>query len=54
MTKLSMEERAYLRIETPGATGFEGALLRLIGAWKRMPMGEGEREKVKRRKYLVY
>jgi regulator of protease activity HflC (stomatin/prohibitin superfamily) len=40
MAKLSMEEKAYLRIETPGATGFEGALLRLIGAWKRMPRGE--------------
>jgi regulator of protease activity HflC (stomatin/prohibitin superfamily) len=44
MTKLSMEERAYLRIETPGATEFEGALLRLIGAWQRMPRGrEGRR-----------
>jgi regulator of protease activity HflC (stomatin/prohibitin superfamily) len=47
MTKLSMEERAYLRIETPGATGALGDLLRLIGAWQRMPRGT---QKEKRRK----
>jgi len=45
MTKLSMEERAYLRIETPGVTGFEGALLRLIGAWQRMPKGKQREER---------
>jgi hypothetical protein len=39
MTKLSMEERAYLRIETPGATGALGDFLRLIAAWQRMPRG---------------
>ena len=39
MTKLSMEERSYLRIETPGAEGGLGDFLRLIGAWQRMPMG---------------
>jgi hypothetical protein len=44
MTKLSMEERAYLRIETPGATGALGDLLRLIGAWQRMPRGKSKRE----------
>jgi regulator of protease activity HflC (stomatin/prohibitin superfamily) len=51
MTKLSMEERAYLRIETPGATGALGDLLRLIGAWQRMPPGRkkgGGREKSKK------
>jgi regulator of protease activity HflC (stomatin/prohibitin superfamily) len=51
MTKLSMEERAYLRIETPGATGALGDLLRLIGAWQRMPPGRekgGRREKSKK------
>jgi regulator of protease activity HflC (stomatin/prohibitin superfamily) len=40
MTKLSMEEGAYLRIETPGATGALGDLLRLVGAWQRMPKGK--------------
>jgi hypothetical protein len=45
MTKLSMEERAYLRIETPGATGALGDFLRLIGAWQRMPRGEGKMQK---------
>ena len=40
MTKLSMEQGAYLRIETPGATGMEGVLLRLLGAGKRMPIGK--------------
>jgi regulator of protease activity HflC (stomatin/prohibitin superfamily) len=44
MTKLSMEQRSYLRIETPGATGMEGAFLNLIGAWKRIPGGESEQE----------
>jgi len=44
MTKLSMEERAYLRIETPGAEGALGDFLRLIGAWRRMPMGRGPKE----------
>ena len=44
MTKLSMEERAYLRIETPGATGALGDLIRLIGAWQRMPTGKKETE----------
>jgi regulator of protease activity HflC (stomatin/prohibitin superfamily) len=44
ITKLSMEERAYLRIETPGATGALGDLLRLIGAWQRMPRGKSKRE----------
>jgi regulator of protease activity HflC (stomatin/prohibitin superfamily) len=37
MSKLSMEEKAYLRIETPGAEGALGDFLRLIGAWQRMP-----------------
>jgi len=37
LSKLSMEERAYFRIETPGAEGGLGDLLRLIGIWKRMP-----------------
>jgi hypothetical protein len=45
MTKLSMEERAYLRIETPGATGALGDFLRLIAAWQRMPRGEGRRRR---------
>lgn len=40
ITKLSMEEGAYLRIETPGAEGGLGDFLKLIGAWKRMPMGK--------------
>jgi regulator of protease activity HflC (stomatin/prohibitin superfamily) len=47
MTKLSMEEGAYLRIETPGATGALGDLIRLIAAWQRMP---GGRVKTKKRK----
>jgi regulator of protease activity HflC (stomatin/prohibitin superfamily) len=38
MSKLSMEERAYLRIETPGAEGALGDFLRLIGAWQRLPV----------------
>jgi hypothetical protein len=37
MSKLAMEEEAYLRIETPGATGLLGDFLRLVGAWQRMP-----------------
>jgi regulator of protease activity HflC (stomatin/prohibitin superfamily) len=37
MTKLSLEKDAYLRIETPGATGALGDFLKLIGAWQRMP-----------------
>ena len=45
MTKLSMEERAYLRIETPGAEGALGDFLRLIGAWQRMPKGKKREEK---------
>lgn len=45
ITKLSMEEKAYLRIETPGATAFGGEFLRLIGSWLRMPMGKPEGEK---------
>ena len=49
MTKLSMEEKAYLRIETPGAVGALGDLLRLIGAWQRMPKGKEEKTKVTRR-----
>ena len=44
MTKLSIEEKAYLRIETPGATGFGGEFLRLIGAWLRMPKVGPEQE----------
>jgi regulator of protease activity HflC (stomatin/prohibitin superfamily) len=44
MTKLSMEERAYLRIETPGATGALGDLIRLIAAWQRMPRGRRKRK----------
>lgn len=44
MTKLSMEEKAYLRIETPGAGDFLGGLLTLIGALKRMPMGKPPEE----------
>jgi hypothetical protein len=40
ITKLSMEERAYLRIETPGAKGGLGDILRLIAAWQRMPIGK--------------
>jgi len=52
MTKLSMEERAYLRIETPGATGALGDFLRLIAAWQRMPRGRGE-EREERRKSRV-
>jgi hypothetical protein len=35
-----MEERAYLRIETPGAKGGLGDILRLIAAWQRMPIGK--------------
>ena len=50
MTKLSMEERAYVKIETPGATGFGGELLRLIGAWKRMPMGPPEEKPTEEKK----
>ena len=58
MNKLAMEGQAYLKIETPGATGFGGDLLRLIAAWKKMPTGlseeipikesvEGEKKKTK-------
>jgi hypothetical protein len=57
MTKLSMEERAYLRIETPGAEGALGDFLRLIGAWQRMPKGkaakEGSKEEKKKRKFSL-
>lgn len=50
MTKLSMEERAYLRIETPRATGALGDFLSLIAAWKRMPPGiPKEKERPKRK-----
>ena len=35
-----MEEKAYLRMETPGATGMEGVFLRLLGALKRIPTGK--------------
>jgi len=44
MSQLSWEERAGLRIETPGATPFGGEFLRFIGAWLRMPEGK-EKEK---------
>lgn len=47
MTKLSMEERAYLRIETPGAEGALGDLLRLLGAGKRMPTAGGKEKEEK-------
>ncbi len=40
ITKLAMENRAYLRIETPGATGALGDFLRIIGFWKRTPPGK--------------
>jgi hypothetical protein len=49
MTKLSMEERAYLRIETPGAVGALGDLLRLIAAWQRMPRGGPAKSKREKR-----
>jgi len=39
MTKLSMEGKSYLRIETLGASGIEEFFLDLIGAWKRIPGG---------------
>jgi len=53
MTKLSMEERAYLRIETLGAKGFEKMGLDLLAAWQmlldllsqRMPGGKEKKEK---------
>ena len=45
MAKLSIEERAYLRIEAPGTTGIERTILNALAAWKRMPPGgKGERE----------
>lgn len=44
MSQLSWEEKAGLRIETPGATPFGGEFLRLIGAALRMPMGGKEKE----------
>lgn len=49
MTKLSMETKSYLRIETPGAEQSPlGDFLRVIAAWLRMPMGrEGEKEEKK-------
>ncbi len=53
MTKLSMEEKAYLRIETPGAKGALGDFLRLIAAWQRMPTGRWEEkieEKIEEKK----
>lgn len=50
ITKLSMEEKAYLRIETPGATGALGDLLCLLGAGLRMPMGPSEEEEKKEEK----
>ena len=49
MTKLSIEEKAYLRIETPGATGMKGDILDLLGAFKRMPMGKQPEEKEKKK-----
>jgi len=49
MTKLSMEEKAYVRIETPGATGIKGDFLDLIAAFKRMPMGKQPEEKEKKK-----
>jgi regulator of protease activity HflC (stomatin/prohibitin superfamily) len=45
MSKLSWEDRAGVRIETPGAKGALGDFLRLIAAWQRMPMGEGKMQK---------
>jgi len=50
MSTIAMEEDAYLRIETPGAGPIEGALLRLISAWKRMPKGEQRTERPQRKK----
>jgi regulator of protease activity HflC (stomatin/prohibitin superfamily) len=45
VTKLSMEERSYLRIETPGAEGVLGDFLRLIAAWQRIPPGTPSEKK---------
>jgi len=42
---ISMEEKLYLRIETSGAGPIEGALLRLISAWKRITTGEKKEAK---------
>jgi regulator of protease activity HflC (stomatin/prohibitin superfamily) len=50
MTKLSMEEGAYVRIETPGATGFGGDLLRFIAAWKKIPTGSLEERPTENKK----
>ncbi|MEK7519391.1 MAG: SPFH domain-containing protein [Patescibacteria group bacterium] len=46
MSKLSMESKSYLRIETPGAEGGDGGvlagILKIIAAYKGMPpVGEG-------------
>lgn len=49
MSKLSWEERAGLRIETPGAVGVLGDFLRLAAAWQRMPSGKSEQEKRERK-----
>jgi regulator of protease activity HflC (stomatin/prohibitin superfamily) len=49
MTKLSMEEGTYLRIETPGAEGtWLGDFLKLIGAWKNIPVGRNDPEHKKK------
>lgn len=44
MSTISMEERAYLRIETPGATGVLGDFLKLVAVWQRTPRGEPKRK----------
>ena len=49
MSKLAMEEKASVRIETPGATGIKGDVLDLLAAFKRMPMGKQPEEKEKKK-----
>lgn len=53
MSTIAMEEKSYLRIETPGAGPIEGALLRLISLWKGMPRErtkEFEQQRVTKKK----
>jgi len=49
MTKLSIEGKAFVKIETSGATGVKGDFLDLIAAFKMMPTGGTEQVQEKKK-----
>lgn len=47
--KIAIEEGAYVKIDVQGAEGIEKALLNIITAWQRMPMGRREKKEAETR-----